>query len=227
MTRPRKSTRGLAALYATDPYAAVLLVVRDADEVVTAAEIKESLRVAGVLGLDKRTWDRLQKRLRADDHIVVEPGYRYRWVAEPVTPSATDAFEQIVRAVGGRIKRGHVEIIRKALADAPGVPEVAARQRQAVLDGVRALAELASEVEELTVNEASTRAMIHRVRSRVKLTGLEPIERAGDGAVFDRRRHEPIGPSIDDGAPVIVVRPGYRWKTTHEDVLVSRAAVQE
>lgn len=227
VTRPGRSSRGLAALFATDPYDAVLRVVRETGAAVTATEIKESLRAAGVLGMDKRTWDRLQKRLRADDHVSVEPGYRYRWVAQPVVPSALDAFEQIVRAVGGRIRRTYVEVVRQALAEAPNTPEIAARQRQAVLDGVRALAELASEVEELTVNEASARAVIHRIRSRLRLAGLEPIERAGERSAFDRRRHEPIGPPIDNGAPVIVVRPGYAWKTPHEDVLVARAVVQE
>jgi len=56
---------------------------------------------------------------------------------------------------------------------------------------------------------------------------LEPIERAGDRVAFDRRRHQPIGPPIDTGAEVVVVRPGYAWKTDHEDVLVARAVVQE
>jgi hypothetical protein len=30
-----------------------------------------------------------------------------------------------------------------------------------------------------------------------------------------------------DGAPVVVVRPGYAWRTAHEEVLVARAVVQE
>jgi hypothetical protein len=96
-----------------------------------------------------------------------------------------------------------------------------------VLVGVRSLAELASEVEELSVNEASTRAMVHRVRSRVRLSGLEPVERAGETVAFDRRRHESNGPPIADGAPVLVVRPGYVWKSPDEEVLVARAVVQE
>ena len=44
---------------------------------------------------------------------------------------------------------------------------------------------------------------------------------------FDRRRHEPIGPPIADGARVVVVRPGYAWKTADENVLVARAVVQD
>jgi hypothetical protein len=189
VTRPDAKSRGVAALFARDPCAAVARVVREADRGLTAAEIKETLRRAGVPALDRSAWGRLQKALRVDDHVVVEPGFRYRWVVES--------------------------------------PETAARQRQAVLDGLRALAELAGEVEELAVNQASTRAMVHRVRSRVKLSGLEPIERASDTVTFDRRRHQPIGPAINDGAAVVVVRPGYAWKTAAEDVLVARAVVQE
>lgn len=237
MTRSGRSARGVAALFSRDPYAAVVRVVQEAGAPVTATDIKEALEAAGVPWPDKRTWDRLQKRLRADDHVVVEPGYRYRFVARPVAPPVIEAFEQIARAAGGRVNPADVEAIRRALdladggvedhADGAADAETAARQRQAVLDGLRALAELASEVEELTANEASARAMVHRVRSRVKLSGLEPIERAGETVAFDRRRHELIGPSARDGAPVIVVRPGYAWRTPHEDVIVAKAVVQE
>jgi DNA-binding cell septation regulator SpoVG len=217
----------LAAQYAADPAAAVLHILRESGGAVTATVIKQTLEAAGVTGLDKRAWDRVQKRLRVHDNVVVEPGHRYRWVADPVVPAPDEAFEQIAHAVTSRTKPSHVEAIRKALAEAPSSPEIDAQQRQTVLDGVRALAELASEVEELTVNQASDRALIHRVRSRVKLSGLEPIERAGDSATFDRRRHEPIGPPIADGTPVVIVRPGYAWKNAHGDVLVARAVVQE
>jgi hypothetical protein len=219
----------VAALYGADPYAAVVRVVQEADSAMTATDIKQVLAAAGVPWPRKRTWDRLQKRLRCDDHVLVEPGYRYRYVARPVAPSAIDAFERIARAAGGRVTRNHVDAVRYALesSDGPYDVETTARHRQTVIDGLRALAELASEVEELAVNEASARAMIHRVRSRVKLAGLEPIDKAGQITAFDRRRHELIGPPVRDGAPVLVVRPGYAWKTPHEDVIVARAVVQE
>jgi hypothetical protein len=226
VTRPGRTLRGLAALFGADPSGAVVRVLREAGSAVTATEIKQTLQAAGVSGLDKRAWDRLQKRLRADDHVVVEPGYRYRWVDEPVVPSPAEALEQIVRAAGKWARPSYVEAVRKALANHDGDPDEG-RRRQALFDGLRALAELASEVEELTANEASARAMVHRVRSRVKLAGLEPIERAGETTPFDRRKHELIGPRVGDGAPVLVVRPGYAWKTPHEDVLLARAVVHE
>jgi hypothetical protein len=227
VTRSGRSSRGLAALFGSDPYAAVVRVLRDAGQAVTAVEIKQALRAAGVTELDKHGWDRLQRGLRADDHVVVEPGYRYRWEPAPVEPSPADALAAIARAGRGRIRPAHVEVVRRALADGPDAAEDAARHRQAILDGLRTLAELASEVEELTVNQASARAMIHRVRSRVRLSGLAPIERAGESTAYDRQRHQSIDAPIADGAPVVVVRPGYTWQAPDEEILVVRAVVQE
>ena len=245
MTRPGRSSRGLAALFARDPYAAVQRIVRDAGDFVTAVDIKRALAAAGGPALDKQEWDPLQRLLRGDVHVEVEPGrpYRYRWIASPPSPSVAEAVDHLIRAAGNRTKAAYADVVRQALTTPSAAPstaprtagkdgrkesrEDAARRRQAVLDGVRALAELASEVEELTANEASGRALIHRVRGRVKLSGLEPIERAGETVTFDRRRHESIGPPIADGARVVVVRPGYAWKTADEDVLVARAVVQD
>jgi hypothetical protein len=204
----------------------VLRVVRESADPVTAGDIRDALAAAKV-ELDARTWDRLQRRLRADDHVAVDPGHRYRYVAQPVVPSAIDAFERIVNAAAGRVGPAVIDTVRSALASGPGDVEAMARGRQTEIDGLRALAELASEIEELTVNEASGRALIHRIRGRVKLAGLEPIERAGETIPFDRRRHESIGAPVRDGAPVLVIRPGYAWRTPTEDVLISRAAVQE
>jgi hypothetical protein len=204
VTRPGRSPRGLAAQFAPDQQAAVLRVVRGAPARLTAAEVKAALRAGGVApaALEKGPWGRLQQRLRGDERIVVEPGYRYRYAANPKTLKEPDS--------------------KKAEPSPDG-----ARHRQTRLDGVRALAELASEVEELSVNEASARAMIHRVRGRVGLSGLAAIERAGESTTFDRRRHQPIGPPIRDGAPVMVVRPGYAWRDGDEEVLVLRAVVAE
>jgi hypothetical protein len=217
----------MAALFGSDPYAAVVRVLRDAGQALTAVEIKQTLRVAGVTGLDERGWDRLQRRLRADDHVTVEPGFRYRWEPAPAVLSPAEALAAIARAGRGRIRPAHLEVVSRALTDGPDVAEDSARHRQAILDGLRTLAELASEVEELTVNQASARAMIHRVRSRVRLSGLAPIERAGESTAYDRQRHQSIGSPIADGAPVVVVRPGYLWQAPDEEILVVRAVVQE
>jgi hypothetical protein len=99
--------------------------------------------------------------------------------------------------------------------------------RQAEIAAIRALAELAVEVEELAFNEASARAVVHRVRARAKLAQLEPIERAGAETTFNRARHKPIGQDIADGTVVVVVRPGYVWKAPPEDLVIAKAVVQD
>lgn len=231
MTPPGKSPRrqALAELFASDAEAAVLHVLQKADAALTAAGIKTALRAGGVAKADAdRAWPWVQKKIKAHDHVTVEPGHRYRRTAERRRISAAEALELIVKGRPRAARRAELAaVIRAALGGSPDNGVAAARQRQTEIDGARALAELAGEVEELTVNEASARAMIHRVRARVKRTGLEPIERAGEETTFDRKRHQPIGPPIRDGAPVVVVRPGYVWQTPTEDVLIAKAIVEE
>ena len=89
------------------------------------------------------------------------------------------------------------------------------------------LIDLCFSLEELAVNQASAKALVHRVRACARRHGLEPIEQAGEQSTLDRTRHEPVGRAIDDGTPVVVVRPGYVWKATGGDVLIARAVVQD
>ncbi|MBB5869653.1 hypothetical protein F4553_003032 [Allocatelliglobosispora scoriae] len=251
---PRDQT--LAGLFAVDADAAVLGVLRQAGRALTAAEVKAALLVVGVAKVDAdRAWPVVQKRLKTLGQVSVE-GARYRWVEQsaPVPepdpePSAElSAEEALELLLSGKLaaarKAALAEIVRTALlkpadpkpadpkpADTqpvgPEGAEAAARQRQAEIDGVRALAELASEVEELLANETEPAVMTRQVRAWVKRSGLEPIDRAGEETTFDRKLHKPIGPAIGDGAPVIVVRPGYVWKTPGTDVLIGKAIVEE
>jgi hypothetical protein len=60
-----------------------------------------------------------------------------------------------------------------------------------------------------------------------KVAELRPIERAGETARFDRARHTSVGGRIADGAPVLVLRPGYVWHRPDGEILVARAIVQD
>jgi hypothetical protein len=237
VTRPGRSTRGptLADVFVADAEAAVLRVLREAGTALTAGEVKQALVAGGVAkAAADAAWPRIQRRIRSHDHVATE-GNRYRWAAgSAVSPEV--ALDLLVRGRPSAQRKAELAaMVRTALAgvppavdtDAPLDLETAARRRQDEIDAVRTLAELAIEVEELTANEASSSAMIHRVRARVHRSGLEPIDRAGDETTFDRKRHKPIGRSIRDGAPVVVVRPGYVWKSPTEDVLIARAVVEE
>jgi hypothetical protein len=248
VTRPAKIQRGqtLADAFATDAMAAILWVLQQAETALTAGQIKGALEAGGVpkTAADSE-WPKVQKRIKSQGNVVVD-ARTYRWTSDaratyPVNASESpvEAFELIVKGRLHAPKRAAlVAIVRAALlkhsqpspgshAPAPDDPEEAARRRQRDVDAIRLLAELATEVEELTVNEAEADVMIHRVRSRVNRSGLEPIDRAGAETTFDRKRHKPISGSISDGATVVVVRPGYIWKAPAEDVLIGKAVVVE
>lgn len=109
-----------------------------------------------------------------------------------------------------------------------GAPDRSQRElEQREKDVISVLVDLAVEIEELATNQASTRALIHTVRNRIRSAMLEPVERAGETTHFDRSRHQSVGGPIVDGAPVVVVRPGYIWNGPHGKVLVARAVVQD
>jgi hypothetical protein len=206
--------------------AAVLQVLQQAAGPWTAADVKQALETGGVARAEvDRVWPGVQRKLKSHDRVTVD-GRTYRFTFPPVT--AAEALELLGQ---GRVPAGQkpelLDIVRAALAEPSGDLEEEARRRQSDIDAVRALAELASEAEELAVNEARPEALIHRLRARVKRSGLEPIGRAGDETTFDRKRHKPIGGAIRDGAPVVVVRPGYVWKAPTEDVLITKAVVEE
>ena len=228
MTRPGRRHQGLADLFAEDRLEAVLRVLKQARRALDAGEIKAALEAGGVDRVEvDLAWPHLQKRIRAHDQVRVEGG-RYAWSSRPRDLSPAEALELIVRGRPAAKQKGELaDIVRDGLAAPTPDAEEAARARQTDIDRVRALAQLAIEVEELTTNQASARAMIHRVRAEVKRTGLEPIERAGETTTFDPRRHQSVGRPIEAGTRVVVVRPGYVWKTPTEEVLIAKAVVQD
>jgi hypothetical protein len=229
----------LAGLFATHADNAVIQILRESATALTKAEIIVALEIAGVeREAAQDAWSRIQRRISKHHGVVVEKqgrDYWYRWDADTAgAPDPADAFERIVSGELGPFDRQElVEVIRRALA-APPAGRVDTADADADLqsgplemDAARALAEMAMEVEELATKQASARAMIHRVRARMKRMRLEPIDRAGDEVPFDRQRHQPIGPDIRDGAPVVVVRPGYVWRTPEKDLLIERPVVQD
>jgi hypothetical protein len=216
----------LAAVFASDPLSAVLRVLEAAGVSLAKGAILQRLAEEGVAeSAAQKAWAPVRRRLTAHAQVVVE-GTRYRWSSDGrVELSASEAIDLLA---GGGLREPRrkelAELVRAALG---GDAERASRQRRADIDAMRTLAELASEVEELVANEASATALIHRVRARVARNGLEPVCRAGEDQRFDRERHRPIGGGIRDGAPVVVVRPGYVWRSPTGDVLVAEVLVEE
>ena len=236
----------LAELFAADPVASVLRVLGEADGALTAIEVKKALQAGGVKkAAADEAWPAVQKRLKVHDDVLVE-GNRYRRKTPPAPPSALEALELLLQGDVTDARKGAlVEAVRAALAapepePGPGLApepdaephpepdlEEAARQRQAAIDAVKLLADLASEVEELIANETEPEVMIRQIRAWVKRSGLDPVGRAGEETKFDRKTHRPIGGQIRDGATVIVVRPGYIYKAPEKDLLIGKAVVEE
>jgi hypothetical protein len=241
--RGAAASRSFGKLFADDPLAAVLVVLRDAgpDRELRAEEVKSALLRRGIPADRLHVWRRVQARLIA--HTLVRVGgdrYRRTYRALPEPPPSSPA-QALALLAGHRLpaqRRSElVEIVRAAL---PGAGDVAAtgespradrvamaRLEQREKDAVRALAEMAIEVEELAANEASGRAIVHTVRALTKLAELRPIERAGETTRFDRTRHTSVGATIADGAPVFVLRPGYIWSRPDGETLIARAVVQD
>jgi len=112
---------------------------------------------------------------------------------------------------------------RRSYADATGRRD--AQERQSRVDTARALARIATEVEELAAAGARPWVMVERARALARMSGLEPIGRAGEETAFDATRHAPVAGSPPDGARVAVVRPGYTWRSGESAVVIDRALV--
>ncbi|WP_422733386.1 hypothetical protein ACN26Y_21480 [Micromonospora sp. WMMD558] len=100
-----------------------------------------------------------------------------------------------------------------------------AQDRQIQIDIIRSLADLAAEVEELAAEQTAPEVLVERVRALVSAQALEPVGQAGQKLAFDPTTHEPIvgAPGREDA--VTVIRPGYRWCPSGEDVLIEKALV--
>jgi hypothetical protein len=211
--------------------AMVLQILRDAGKALSPADIRGALQAGGMAKADTdRAWSVVQRQVKAHPEICIE-GSRYRWVGpQPPDVSPVEALDLLLGdGLPGPRRSALVEVVRAALSASPrqNSAEEVARRRQTQIDGVRLLAELASEVEELLANETDPPVMIRQVRAWVKRSGLSPVGRAGEATTFDRTKHQPIVGRIRDGASVIVVRPGYIWRHGSEDVLLGKAVVEE
>ncbi|MEU6036054.1 hypothetical protein ABZ801_11660 [Actinomadura sp. NPDC047616] len=101
----------------------------------------------------------------------------------------------------------------------------AAQERQVKIDAVRSLADLAAEVEELAAGKADPDVVMERVRALASDQELEPIGDVGVETTFDRETHEPLVGAPQDGQTVTVLRPGYRWRSDDENLVLFRALV--
>jgi hypothetical protein len=233
--------RSFLAYFDDDPVGAVLSVLADEGGAtgLSAEQIKQALLQRGVPAEALLAWRRIQARLATQERVSVGGDrYRrtYRYLEHTPTPAQALALLEEQRLPAGR-RAALVQIVRSALGPAAASPNGhgrgaddrgrLARLEQREKDAVRALAEMAIEIEELAVNEASTRAVVHTVRALTTTAQLSPIEAAGHTTRFDRTQHASVGGHVADGAPVLVIRPGYVWHRPDGDILIAKAVVQD
>ncbi|WP_167537034.1 hypothetical protein [Micromonospora terminaliae] len=100
-----------------------------------------------------------------------------------------------------------------------------AQDRQIQIDVIRSLADLAAEVEELAAEQTTPDVLVERVRALAYAQALEPVGQAGQKLPFDPTAHEPIVGAPSNHDAVTVIRPGYRWRPSGEDILIEKALV--
>ena len=101
-----------------------------------------------------------------------------------------------------------------------------AQKLQLQVDVVRALADLAAEIEEMVIGRTAPEIVVERVRSLVAGQALHPIGTVGEEYGFDPALHDPLVGAPEPGTPVSVIRPGYRW-ATFEEILLHKALVEQ
>jgi AcrR family transcriptional regulator len=232
----------------SDPSAVFLDVLRVAGERLTAKRVKDGLIERGLPEPSvSKQWAAFQRDvLKYHPHISRPTTQSYEWREEPV--AAEDALTRLLDLLSttSKSKSGLrdqlADLIRAGLKtadshgqDSPG-PESsdsdgdesrfrATQQRQARIDVVRAVAELAGEVEEIAYNSGDPDVIVERLQTRVKARSVDQIGRSGDAASFDPALHDAIGARPAVGAAVSVVRPGYSWRDGAETFVLQKALV--
>jgi len=103
----------------------------------------------------------------------------------------------------------------------------ASHERQIQIDNVRAMADLAAEVEELAMTHAEPEMLVERVRALAAMHFLEPIGDAGVETSFDPQLHAALAGHPEAGSAISVIRPGYRWHFSDEVILLHKALVHK
>ena len=235
----------LAFRLRTVPSAAFVDLLREAGEPMDAKALKLRLESLGVeKDMVDAAWRKAQPGVKRHGNVEFDATHgKYRWSSASIPPptlvlTPTQALESLVTGrVPAVIKPDLVELVRRALderdalearlrAGYQGTREArAALERQIRIDAARAVAEVAMEVEELAAAGADATVTVERIRGLAKAFELEPIGRAGEEVAFRPATHSAIGGYPPNGSMVVVIRPGYSWRTGDDDVLVAKAQV--
>ncbi|GIJ48292.1 hypothetical protein Val02_51780 [Virgisporangium aliadipatigenens] len=211
--------------------------LRDAGAPLTAAKLKRLLVEDGAAeAAVDRAWTAFRKLAAFHPHITRPSRVTYAWSPDPVTPSEALARLGKLLATTSRDRAAArdalVAIVHSGLSAAAAPSDEGrfqgTRLRQARLDGMLAVADLAGEVEEMAYNSGDPDLIVERLQTRVEALAVQQHGRCGEEVPFDPQRHTGVGSVPRQGGPVTVVRPGYTWRDeSGETVVLQRVQVAE
>jgi hypothetical protein len=234
MDRPDLATRAGA----TTTFVSLL---READAPLDARGLKLRLVSRGIdPAAADVAWRRAQPAVRRHAAVSYDPArgtYRYGATDAAQTLTGEEALDRLLPPRLTTRRAELATIVRTALKEredletklrtgyVEGRTMRAVHERQAQITAVRALAGIASEVEELAAAGAGAGVTTERIRALAEAFGLVAIGRAGHHTTFAPAWHTPIGRWPPDGSLVSVIRPGYTWPIGDQAVLVCKAQV--
>lgn len=218
-TETRKSTKS------AKPHEALIAAIRDAGQPISGGDLHKAIRAAGQPESTWRSWNS-----SLSSWIVLHPqittvgsgaAKRYQWTEQIAAAAALDLLARRPKAPEW-LREAWREVVAAAL---PNPILRAAQERQAKINVVRAVAELAIEVEEIAHNGADSEQIVKRMRNAAALRDLTPIGNAGEDTRFDPAMHKLQFGNPKPGIPVFVMKPGYTWRYGDEVAVVEYALV--
>lgn len=163
------------------------------------------------------------------EHLRDAPGRR-ALVAErdQARQDLREAEDKVVRAREAvRAAEERVERLKERVADSheqtAGLR--ASNERQAKIDSVRTLAQLAVTVES-SAGRLSADQLLARVLAALGRQGIERLGAPGEVVSFEPAAHDQGLTELVPGTPVIVSRSGYTWRQGEDAVVLVKAVVQ-
>lgn len=163
------------------------------------------------------------------EHLRDAPGRR-ALVAErdQARQDLREAEDKVVRAREAvRAAEERVERLKERVADSheqtAGLR--ASNERQAKIDSVRTLAQLAVTVES-SAGRLSADQLLARVLAALGRQGIERLGAPGEVVSFEPAVHDQGLMAVLPGTPVVVSRSGYTWRQGEDAVVLVKAVVQ-
>lgn len=225
------SDRVLAKQFTEDAGTAFVAVIRQYGRPVRLQEIRSALVGAGVRLEDvNRQWERLRGLLKAHPSISKPTPTTYAWspVAQPSQASLAELSARARVRAPGWLVQAHVDNIADSLARAEtnGPRAQIGWTEQREQEKAALLADLVGGVELVVAEGRSAPEVVDWLLEEAARRRLQPAGRIGEQVPFDRARHEPVGgPHPRPGQEVQVVRSGFSWFGSGDEVVLVKALV--